>query len=87
MLLSGGSEHLTIPEEGDNFGNLSAVSVERIDSAFGSASLPQAFLPALELAHFGGGKRVPPTMRAIANEAWRAEEIIKAVDERLPLGR
>lgn len=43
-------------------------------------------LAARKLAQFDGGKRVPETMSAIADAVRWAEEIMKAIDERFPLG-
>jgi len=41
-----------------------------------------SILAARKLAQFDGGKKVPATMRAIADAVRRAEEIMKAIDER-----
>jgi hypothetical protein len=46
-----------------------------------------SILAARKLAQFDGGKRVPATMSAIADAVRRAEEIMKAIDERWLVGR
>ncbi len=46
-----------------------------------------SILAARKLAQFEGGKRVPATISAIADAVRWAEEIMKAIDARWPVGR
>jgi hypothetical protein len=46
-----------------------------------------AILSARKLSNFDGGKRVPATMTAISDAVRWAEELLKAIDERWPVGR
>jgi len=46
-----------------------------------------SILAARKLAQFDGGKRVPATVSAIADAVLWAEEIMKAIDDRLPTSR
>jgi hypothetical protein len=46
-----------------------------------------SILAARKLAQFDSGKRVPATMSAIADAVRWAEEILKAIDDRWPIGR
>jgi hypothetical protein len=46
-----------------------------------------SILAARKLSQFGGGKRVPATMSAIADAVRWADEIMKAIDERSPGAR
>jgi hypothetical protein len=43
-----------------------------------------AILAARKLAQYDGGKRVPATVAAISDAVRWAEEIMRAIDERLP---
>jgi hypothetical protein len=45
-----------------------------------------SILAARKLSQFEAGRRVPATMSAIADAVRWAEEIMKAIDERWPVG-
>ncbi len=45
-----------------------------------------SILAARKLAQYDSGKRVPATVSAISDAVRWAEEIMKAIDERHPLG-
>jgi hypothetical protein len=49
--------------------------------------IADSMLAVRKLAQYDGGDKVPATICAIANAVRRAEEIIKAIDERWPSGR
>jgi len=46
--------------------------------------LPASILAARKLAQVDGGRKIPATLSAIADAVRRAEEIMKAIDERWP---
>jgi hypothetical protein len=46
-----------------------------------------SILAARKLAQFEGGKIVPATISAVADDVRWAEEIMKAIDERWPTAR
>jgi hypothetical protein len=46
-----------------------------------------SILAARKLAQYDGGKRVPATVAAIADAVRWAEEILREIDQRWPVGR